>query len=182
MMNYDFGGYDPYAYGQAAPYMQTMAMPAMAVQQTQMDSLFEYPQNLQGALGLIQQATAGETEDQMFYSWLIEQAPSNEDKQIIAGIRDNEIGHYALFRQLYYELTGRMLPQVQGEQFTLPANYCEGIARALMGEQNAVQKYRKILYAMQNRVHINRMTEIITDEIRHGILYNYLYAKNECRA
>ncbi|HBD01414.1 MAG TPA: rubrerythrin, partial [Lachnoclostridium sp.] len=38
-----------------------------------------------------------------------------------------------------------------------------------------------ILYAMQSRVHINMMIEIITDEIRHGILYNYLYAKNGCR-
>ncbi|HEX2938072.1 MAG TPA: ferritin-like domain-containing protein [Ruminiclostridium sp.] len=183
IMNYnDYGGYDPYTYGQAVPYMQTMAMPAMPAQQTQTDNIFLYPQNLQGALTLIQQATAGETEDRMFYTWLIEHAPSSEDKQIIAGIRDNEIGHYALFRQLYYELTGRMLPQVQGEQFTPPANYCEGIARALMGEQNAVQKYRKILYAMQNRVHINMMTEIITDEIRHGILYNYLYAKDECKS
>lgn len=182
MMNYnDYGDY-PYTYDQAFPYMQTMAMPSMMPQQTQTDGRFVYPQNLQGALALIQQATAGETEDRMFYTWLIEHAPSNEDKQLISGIRDNEIGHFALFRQLYYDLTGRMLPQVQGEQFTPPSNYCEGIARALMGEQDAVQKYRRILYAMQNRVHINMMTEIITDELRHGILYNYLYAKNECKS
>jgi len=25
------------------------------------------------------------------------------------------------------------------------------------------------------------MIEIITDELRHGILYNYLYTKNGCR-
>jgi Rubrerythrin. len=183
MMYYtDYDGYDSFSYGQASPFMQTMDVPAMAVQQTQTGNIFTYPQNLQGALTLIQQATAGENEDRMFYTWLIEHAPSNQDKQIIAGIRDNEINHYALFRQLYYELTRTMIPQVQGEQFTPPANYCAGIARALMGEQNAVQKYRKILYAMQDRVHINMMTEIITDEIRHGILYNYLYSKNECRS
>lgn len=181
-MNYnDYGGLEAYTYGQAVPYMQTMAMPSMFTQRTQTDNIFLYPQNLQGALTLIQQATAGETEDRMFYTWLIEHAPSNEDKQIISGIRDNEISHYTLFRQLYYELAGSVLPQVQGEQFTPPANYCEGIARALMGEQNAVQKYRKILYAMQNRPHINMMIEIITDEIRHGILYNYLYSKNGCK-
>lgn len=182
MMDYNgYGGFDPYTYGRAVPYMQTMAMPAMPAQQAQADNIFVYPQNLQGALTLIGQATAGETEDRMFYTWLIEHAPSSEDKQIIAGIRDDEIGHYALFRQLYYELTGNMLPQVQDEKFTPPASYCEGISRALMGEQNAVRKYRKILYAMQNRAHINMMTEIITDEIRHGILYNYLYAKDECK-
>lgn len=116
----------------------------------------------------------------MFYSWLIEQAPSNEDKEIIVGIRDNEIGHFSLFRQLYYEITGIPPQQIKVEQFIPPESYCAGLAKALLGEQNAVQKYRKILYAMQNRVHINMMTEIITDELRHGILYNYLYAKNSC--
>jgi hypothetical protein len=44
-----------------------------------------------------------------------------------------------------------------------------------------VRKYRRILYALQDRVHINILTGIITDEIRHGILYSYLYSKNGCR-
>lgn len=42
-------------------------------------------------------------------------------------------------------------------------------------------RYRNILYAMEFREHINMMIEIITDELRHGILYNYLYTKNGCR-
>lgn len=179
-MNYnEYNGYGQYIYKEAIPYMPVTDSLAMA-QQTQSD-IFTYPQNLQSALSLIQQALGGETEDRMFYSWLIENAPSDEDKQIIGGIRDNEIGHYDLFGQLYYELTGMMPQQVTGEQFSAPESYCAGLANALMGEQNAVQKYRKILYAMQNRVHINMITEIITDEIRHGILYNYLYTKNGCK-
>jgi len=61
------------------------------------------------------------------------------------------------------------------------SSYCDGVQRALKGEQNAVRKYRRILYALQDRVQINILTGIITDEIRHGILYNYLYSKNSCR-
>ncbi|MDP2891609.1 MAG: ferritin-like domain-containing protein, partial [Bacillota bacterium] len=52
--------------------------------------------------------------------------------------------------------------------------------QALMGEQNAVRKYRQVLFAMTDRRLINMITEIITDEIRHATLYNYLYAKNGC--
>lgn len=177
---YGTGGYEPYSYARPNPYMEAAAVPAQFPRQAQDGSIFVYPQNLPGALSLIRQAVAGEAEDRMFYTWLLGQAPS-DDRQIITGIRDNEITHNALFRQLYYEITGSMVPQSGGEEFAPPANYCEGIARALLGEQNAVQKYRKILYAMQSRVHINVMTEIITDEIRHGLLYNYLYAKNGCR-
>ena len=175
----EYNNYYPYYYGQDYPYMPTVDLSLMQ-QQPQSDDIFTYPQNFQEALDLIQEALAGETEDRMFYAWLLEQSPSEGDSDIISGIRDNEIGHYTLFNQLFYELTGMMPQQVPGEQFIEPESYCEGLGRALMGEQNAVQKYRKILYAMQDRVHINMMTEIITDEIRHGILYSYLYAKNAC--
>lgn len=179
-MNYiEYGSYFPNIYGQTTPFMSILDT-SMTVQQPQTADIFTYPQNLQNALTLIQNALAGETEDRMFYTWLIEHAPSNEDQQIISGIRDNEIGHFALFNQLYYEITGMLPQQVPGEQFNPPESYCAGLSHALLGEQNAVQRYRKILYAMQDRVHINIVTEIITDEIRHGILYNYLYAKNGC--
>jgi rubrerythrin len=143
--------------------------------------IYTYPQNLAGALKLIEEAVAGENEDRLFYQYLINTAPSEEDKEIIRGIRENEITHFGLFRQIYSQLTGKMLPVPEEATFEEPASYCEGIQRAIKGEQNAVVKYRKILFAMQNRVHINMLTEIISDEIRHGILYNYLYTKNGCR-
>ena len=141
--------------------------------------IYTYPQNLAGALKLIEEAVAGENEDRLFYQYLINRASSEEE--IIRGIRENEITHFGLFRQIYSQLTGKMLPIPEEVPFEEPASYCEGLQKALMGEQNAVAKYRKILFAMQNRVHINMLTEIITDEIRHGLLYNYLLAKNCCR-
>jgi rubrerythrin len=140
-----------------------------------------YPQNLPEALRLIQEALTGETEDRQFYQYLIEKAPAQEDKEIIKGIRDDEMSHFNLFRQLYYQLTGQTLPLTQNVTFERPASYCDGLKSAISGEQNAVRKYRKILFAMQARIHINILTGIITDEIRHGSLYNYLYAKNGCR-
>lgn len=144
------------------------------------NTAFIYPQNVNGALMLIQEALAGENEDRLFYSYLIENAPSEEDRQIIEGIRNDEIGHFRMFDQLYHELTRMGIPGIQSEEFHLPASYCEGLRNALIGEQNAIRKYRNILYALQNRIHINMITEIITDEIRHGILYSYLYSKNAC--
>ncbi|WP_010250997.1 ferritin-like domain-containing protein [Acetivibrio cellulolyticus] len=142
---------------------------------------YTYPQNVPEALKLIKEAVEGETEDRMFYQYLIDNAPSEEDKVIITGIRDDEISHFALFRQVYFQLTGQTLPPPQNVTFEKPASYCAGVKKALLGEQNAVRKYRMILFALQDRVQINILTRIITDEIRHGILYNYLYSKNGCR-
>ena len=164
---------------QQASAMPVMA-PASASMAMQDESIFLYPQNLEGALLLIQQAVAGENEDRLFYSFLIANAPTEEGRQIITGIRENEISHNGWFRQLYQELTGTPVPEVPEEEFTPPEDFCDGLAKALLGEQNAVAKYRQILYAMQDRVHINMLTQIITDEIRHGILYSYLFTKNGC--
>ena len=133
------------------------------------------------ALELIKQAVEGEKEDRLFYDYLIKNASSESDKEIIGGIRDNEINHAKLFRQLYYELTGKTIPQNMNVSFEPPKNYCDGLKRALIGETNAVKKYRKILFVMKDRRHINMLTEIITDELRHGILYNFLIHSNDCK-
>ena len=145
-------------------------------------TIYTYPMNVPGALALLQESVAGESEDRMFYQYLIENAPTIEEKEIVTGIRDDEIGHFGLVRHVYTQLTGRTLPPPQNVTFERPASYCEGLMRAIRGEQNAVIRYRQILFALQDRTLINILTAIMTDEIRHGSLYNYLYSKNGCRA
>lgn len=156
-------------------YTAPQSIPGMVVQDP-----YTYPQNVPMALQLIREAVSGENEDRQFYEYLISVAPTEEEKNIIRGIRDDEISHFDLFRQIYFELTGSMLPPPPQKEFEKPASYCEGIKRALQGEQSVVPKYRKILFALQDRTQINKLTAIITDELRHGSLYNYLYAKNKC--
>jgi rubrerythrin len=180
---YPFMAQGRYAYPQAAPGLAPAWFPAQPYSYSAVDlGQYTYPQNMPDALMLIQQAVAGETEDRMFYRYLIENAPTEEDKTIIGGIRDDEISHFDLFRTVYHQLAGQMLPPPQEVPLEKPSSYCEGLARAINGEQNAVRKYRRILYALQDRVQINILTGIITDEIRHGILYNYLYSRNGCKA
>lgn len=160
---------------------RTPATPEQPPLTQQEQEIYAYPQNLPSALKLIEDAVSDENEDRLFYQYLIDNAPTEQEKEIIRGIRENEITHYGLFRQIYSQLTGKMLPVSEDMPVEAPVSYCAGLKKAVSGEQNAVTKYRRILFAMQNRVHINMLTEIITDELRHGILYNYLYAKNSCK-
>lgn len=145
----------------------------------QMDP-YTIPQNLPGAIKLIQDAVAGEREDELFYDYLISVAPDEEAANIIKTIRDDERKHNKMFRQIYHQLTSQMIPPSAGEEFVKPASYCEGVKRAIHGELGAVQRYRRILFAMQSRVHINMLIEIITDELRHASLYNLLYSMGKC--
>jgi len=146
-----------------------------------MDMKHQDYSQLSEALELVKQAVEGETEDRLFYDYLIRNATSESDVEIISGIRDNEINHAKMFRQLYYEHTGKTIPPNMNVNFAPPKTYCEGLKRALIGETNAVKKYRKIQFVMKERSHINMLTEIITDELRHGILYNFIIHSNDCK-
>ena len=188
MWNGDGMPYVPPCISMQNQYLTPQAMPGMIAQgQYEMPQFFGgtedldkyiYPRNLPAALKLIREAVEGENEDRLFYQYLIESAPTGEDKEIIKGIRDDEINHFSLFRQVYRQLTGQIPPPPADISFKKPSSYCEGIKKAINGEQNAVKKYRMILYALINRVQINILTDIITDELRHGSLYNYLYSKS----
>ncbi|KZE64961.1 rubrerythrin [Fictibacillus phosphorivorans] len=135
-------------------------------------------QALQLSLQLIKEAVAGEREDQLFYEYLISQAPTNEEKLIIASIRDDEKRHNKLFKMIYKDITGQEVPPANGEEFQKPKSYKDGLVKALFGELRAVEKYRVIRQGLPNQYYRDILFNIITDEIKHSSKYNYLYTLN----
>jgi rubrerythrin len=135
-------------------------------------------QALQLSLQLIKEAVAGEREDQLYYEYLISVAPTNEEKLIIASIRDDERRHNRLFRKIYKDLTGQEVPQAAGEEFQRPRTYKDGLVKALFGELAAVEKYRVIRQGLPNTYYRDILFNIITDEIKHSAKYNYLFTLN----
>lgn len=131
------------------------------------------------AISLIRSSIEGEREDEMFYDFLISEAPDQEQKDIITSIRDDERKHRMMFRNMYLILTGKQVPMPTGTvDFKRPSSYKEGLKQALFGELKAVEKYRKILFEMKDRRLINMITEILTDELKHAHKYNYLITIN----
>lgn len=65
---------------------------------------------LNQAIDLIRKSVDDEKEDEMFYGILIEQAPTDKEKDIIRSIRDDERKHNQILRELYYDFTGQILP------------------------------------------------------------------------
>ena len=134
--------------------------------------------NLETALLMMKQVADSEANVRAFYKTMLNAAPSGEEREIIADIRQDDLKHFSLLRQIYYDITGEKLESASSAEAALPTSYADGLMAALMGEQQAVVAYRKVMFAMRSRRHINMMTEIITDELRHLGLYNYLFARN----
>lgn len=141
---------------------------------------YNYPQNRDLAMQLIREAVGGEAEDKDFYAQIIRAASFQEDKEILTAIRNDEMKHSEMLRKLYYELAGQMLKTPAPFENATRMTYCQALKKALLGEVAAISKYRKILFGMQDRRHINMLTEILTDEIRHADLYGLLISMNGC--
>jgi len=137
-----------------------------------------YNPQLQEALEGVREAVQGEREDELFYDYLISVAPTSEEKEIIASIRDDERRHNRLFRKIYKYFTGMEVQSGGKETFERPRSYIDGIKKALFGELRAVEKYRAIRSALAMSPYRDVLFDIITDEIKHSSKYNYLFTLN----
>src|SRR3954449_11207946 len=134
-------------------------------------------QAFQQSLKLIAEAVQGEKEDQIFYDYLIANAPTQEQKEIITTIRNDEIRHNQLYKKMYKELTGQDVILEKEEEFVPPTSFEQGIKKAILGEMKAMEKYRVIRQGLPHRYHRDIVFSILTDELKHGTLYNLIYTE-----
>ena len=130
---------------------------------------------LNQAIDLIRQSVRNEKEDELFYDRLLEQAPTDKEKEIITSIRNDERKHNKILRDLYYNFTGQVIQaDMSMPNINNTSTYKENLEKALFGELDAVVKYRKILGTMPSGNSYTLLMSIMTDELRHASKYNFL--------
>lgn len=135
------------------------------------DELISFSQ----AVDMIRRAVGDERADEVFYDALIKMAPNDRDKEIITGIRDDERKHNRILRELYFNFTGQMIPvDSSNDSCESDFTYKDGLEKALFGELEAVVKYRRIMGVMPSGNSYILLMSIMTDELRHSAMYNYL--------
>lgn len=137
----------------------------------QMDKSYK---TLNEALALVKEAIQGEREDELFYDYLISVAPTKEEKDIIASIRDDERKHTKYFREIYAFYTGKSVPSPSNSAFEKPQSYITGVRKAKFGELGAVERYRDIRAGIPDRYYRDMVFEILTDELKHAHKYDYI--------
>lgn len=129
---------------------------------------------LNTALSLMRDAVQGEREDELKYDYLIENAPTQEEKDIITSIRDDERLHRQWYRDIYKYYTNEEINSTNGEEFTEPDSYLDGIKSSIFGELSAMEKYRIIREGLPSRFYRDIVFRILTDEMKHATKYNYI--------
>src|SRR5664279_900611 len=105
---------------------------------------FMYPQNYKDALQLMLKAIDTEAENLVFYQYLVNEAPTADDKDIISGIQKDEVNHYVMLRQMYTKLIGVTPPESTpyGSRLKHTARGCTPLfCRRLRMERNSVKCY-----------------------------------------
>lgn len=133
---------------------------------------------LEYSLPLVGEAIQGELGDERFYDYLISVAPDEEERNIIAGIRNDERKHYLSFKEIYDFYGGINISEPTKVNFKKPSSYGEGLKMALLGELAAVEKYRDLRAGLPNEFFRDMVFEIITDELKHAHKYTYLLYLN----
>jgi rubrerythrin len=131
----------------------------------------------QQCLQRVSKAVQDERHDELFYQYLISNAPTQDQKQIISSIRDDERKHNQMFRKIYRDLTGQEIQITSEPQFKKPSSYIDGIKQALFGELHAIEEYRPISECLPV-AYKDALFLIITDELKHASKYNYLFTLN----
>lgn len=130
------------------------------------------------ALDLIREALQGERESEHKYNYLIENAPTQEERDIITSIRGDERLHRQWFRDIYKYYTNEEIESYNSEEFTEPNSYLEGIKSSIFSELSAMQRSRIIREGLPSRFFRDIVLRILTDEMKHATQYNYILSIN----
>jgi len=140
----------------------------------------EMAASLPYCLNLIRNGVYAEYHNRMLYEYLLNNTPDEENKNILTGIHNEETAHGKLLRQLYFNLAGQTLPPPKKGSFSPPASYCDGLSRALNRKREAIARSHQTAWCLSNINQAMRMADIASDEMRHSLLYLYLYRNSQC--
>lgn len=135
------------------------------------------PTSNQYLLDMIKEAIKDEANDADYYGNLLQEAPSTEDREILRQIRMDELKHYKLFNDIYRKITSEQLNDIQADSKNISNNLVEEFEKGIFDELEAVEFYRKLLFAFLDLEIRDILFEIITDEQAHSQKMNYLYCK-----
>lgn len=133
---------------------------------------------LEYSMSLLRRAIELEARDEAFYSYLLTLAPTEEEKDIIASIRDDERRHNASFREIYEFYSGEYLRTRVDSNTNNYTSYIEGIRKARLQELSAAKMYRDIRAGIPDQFFKDMIFEILTDELIHAQMYGYITSLN----
>jgi len=154
-------------------------------------NIYPNPLQLQNSINLIQDTINAMEQDLLFYNWLSGKLPISELQtlpspnleeiydilEIIETLKNDNINNSNLLKEIYYQLTGTYANIEQGFYFVPPRDLFTGIYGSIVKSTKYVKQLGLIMFGLPNYYYRDALFSIITDELNHGTLLNYVYTK-----
>lgn len=142
------------------------------------ESLF-YDRVQDDILSSLKDVINNEEADALTYEALITIAQTDEEKLLLRNIYNDELKHYRILQEisLNYEnqiISNSQLPKSQYSEL----GYIKTLKNAKLDELEAVKKYQQIYSKITDNHFKNMIFEIITDELIHAHLIDYILLLN----
>jgi rubrerythrin len=127
--------------------------------------------------GILREALKEEAGDAKEMEQIMPLVTSPEDREILRQIRMDEQKHYKIFQDICFMTNGEK-PHLEAEVTCSYGDLAGIYGKKMFNKHKSVEFYRKILFALRNRLLRDMLYEVISDEQNHATQFAYLYAKN----
>ncbi len=117
---------------------------------------------------MLRQSITGEDTAAVYYRMLASMVNDPEARGKILGFADDELTHAQMFRNLYYQITGQMIPPAGPINVEVPSNLEDAFIEALNDELSDYRKYRDMYLMTNNPCIRDTMFKPMTDELYHA--------------
>ncbi|MCT8137053.1 ferritin-like domain-containing protein [Anaerobacillus sp. CMMVII] len=125
----------------------------------------------------ITKAINGEYSAIACYQQLARMAPTQEARDQILEIRNDEIRHFQVFSEIYTTLTGGQLtPQITEE---CPSDYRSGLVTSFKDEQETTDFYLDIAEKLTDPTMKEHFKRASADEQNHAVWFLYFLTHNQ---
>lgn len=138
------------------------------------EDLLHYPQTVDETLAIIQQALFDKVNGIKYLTKLFSMTLNEEEQSIIKSIISNDQKHLEYLCSIYQLLSSHD-PLIETNETILWVDFFDAIKELILLKSTAIEFERRILFMMKDHKHIERLTELITDELRHSTLLNLLF-------
>ncbi|WP_304341531.1 hypothetical protein [Metaclostridioides mangenotii] len=154
-------------------------------------NIYPNPIQLQNSINLIQDTINSMEQDLLLFNWLSDRIPIsqlqtlpspnaeelNDIIEIIESLKNDFINNSNLLKEIYYQLTGTHAIIEQGYFFVPPRDLFTGIYDSIVKTTKYVKQLRLIMFGLPNYYYRDALFSIISDDLNHGTLLNYVYSK-----
>lgn len=130
------------------------------------------------AIGDVNEAFLYEKSDAVYYEYLMNLAPTREQKEVINSLRKDELMQSEEFRRLYTILSGIDISFNPNKKLVMPESYLSGLNESLSRELMEIDYYKSIRDRFPIGAYRDVLNRIIKDEEKHISKLKYLIRLN----